>query len=77
MGARDALIPVVVIIAVGAAPHTALSQFSMDDDAGVPAQLPAPPTGQPTVDEEIEEPWAPPWAIIPEDPTVGHVAVVN
>jgi len=55
----------------------ALAQFSMDDDA----VLPAPPTAaapwQAAVDEEAGEPGAPPWGIVPEDPTVGHVAVVN
>ncbi|MDD9809859.1 MAG: HYR domain-containing protein [Thaumarchaeota archaeon] len=61
-----------------AAPAAALAQFSMeDDDAGIPAPPPAAPPGQPAVDEEIEEPGAPPWGIVPEDPTEGHVAVVN
>jgi len=60
------------------APTVALSQFSMeDDDAGIPAPPPAAPPGQAVVDEEIEEPGAPPWGIVPDDPEVGHVAVVN
>jgi len=60
------------------APTVALSQFSTEgDDAGIPAPPPAAPPGQAVVDEEIEEPGAPPWGIVPDDPEVGHVAVVN
>jgi len=53
------------------------SQFPMDDDAGIPAPPAGAPPEQAVVDEEAEAPGAPPWAIVPEDPTVGHVATVN
>jgi len=53
------------------------SQFQMDDDAGIPAPPAGAPPEQAVVDEGAEAPGAPPWAIVPEDPTVGHVATVN
>jgi len=72
---------ILVLVAIAAAaflsPVTTLSQFSMDDDTGIPAPPAAAPPGQAAVDEEMEEPGAPPWGIVPEDPTVSHVAVVN
>jgi len=76
--AREHAMALAVIVAIAFfAPAGALSQFTMDDDAGTLALPHTATPGQATVDEEIEEPGAPPWAIVPEDPTVGHVAVVK